>query len=44
MKMAISYPFDENVIIFPTICTQLKSLLNCIVEKAVLCFKDDLKC
>lgn len=37
MKMAMSYPFDENLIIFPTICTQLK--VYWIVEKRVLCFK-----
>lgn len=37
MKMAMSYPFDENLIIFPTVCTQLK--VYWIVEKRVLCFK-----
>lgn len=37
MKMAMSYPFDEDLIIFPTICTQLK--VYWIVEKTVLCFK-----
>ena len=44
MKMAVSYPFDENVIIFPTICTQSKVYWINIVEKPVLCFKGDLKC